>query len=346
MLQLLTICVLINRLIINSHASTHTLTSGEGVYGISRTLQLVQFDINSGKKTIVNDGPGKNYFTGETLNCFDNVNNIFYILVSTVLVPLTAGLYGFNLSNPSQDTGFIELPQIYAASIGGAGEQCLGDPNNGNIYVFGHSALNKTEQLLLNVYRNSSNISDIIIETVNTYSNIDDVLLIPGEMTIFDSKRNKMWIPGQGKATENYYYIDAKTGEIENKIPYKQFPIYASGYDNKLDQIVGISYNGSEPDDEIKYIMKYADPVTLNITNEFEPIKEWCFWTAEGSIDDENQIWYNLLFNDTETPCQDYNGSTPLNQYLVGVNITSGQLVTDPAIGADIIWDLFYWNGE
>ena len=81
-----------------------------------------------------------------------------------------------------------------------------------------------------------------------------------------------------------YFYIDAETGVIENKVAYESFPIYASGYDMKLDNIVGITYNGSETNDEAEYVMKYADAVSLNVTKDFPAIKEWCFWKAEGAI--------------------------------------------------------------
>ena len=352
--------------IIVSYLINFITVSGKGVYAISETLDLVQYDVNSGEKTIIAKGPGRNDLTGESLDCFDNVNNVLYIMMTTALVPLKTGLYGYNLSNPSQEIGFIELPQIYAAAFGGAGEvkhtifivrfcistntflyiayiqQCVGDPNNGDVYVFGHSATNNTQQLLLKVYRNPENISDIIVDTVNEYST-GDTLLLPGEMSIFDSKRNKMWIAGEGQKIEFYFYIDAKTGNIENRVPYTQFPIYSSNYDVNLDQIVGISFDGFEPDDNAQYTMKYADPVDLNVTQQFQPFKEWCFWTAEGSIDDQDQIWYQLLSNDTESACRDSNG-TGLNQYLVGVNIKNGQIETAPPIGPEIIWDLFYWN--
>ena len=293
-------------------------------------------------------GPG-NALTGESLDCFDNVNNILYIMITMGIVPrLETGLYGYNLSDPTDNTGggFIKLPQILASNFGGAGEQCVGDTDDGSVYVFGHSSTNNTEQLLLKVSRNPSNVSDVIIHNLKTYSNIDDALLLPGEMSIFDSKRNKMWIAGvQGTKTEVYYYIDALTGDIEKRIPYEAFPIYSSGYDVTLDAIIGVSFDGWEPDNNAQYEMKHADPVTLNVTKVLPPFKEWCFWTSEGAINNEKQIWYQLLQNDTISACREFNG-TGIQQYLVGVDVGTGDIVTAPPIGAGIIWDLFYWDGK
>lgn len=304
------------------------------------------------KLFITNQGPEA--LTGESLDCFDNVNNILYVMVTMGTLPrLETGLYGFNLSDPTDNTGggFIRLSQIYASNFGGGSEQCVGDTDDGSVYVFGHSAKNNTEQLLLKISRNPGNVSDVIIDTVKTYSNIDDAVLLPGEMSIFDSKRNKMWLAGvQGTTTEVYYYIDASTGAIEKSIPYLSWPIYSAGYDVSLDAIIGVSFDGWLPDNNAQYVMKQADPVTLDVTKTLPAFKQWCFWTSEGAINDDKQIWYQLLSNDTISGCRKYNG-TGLENYLVGVDVSTGDITTAAPLGSgdangNIIWDLFYWDGK
>eukprot|EP01084_Bolivina_argentea_P294967 507693_1 len=322
--------------------------SGKRVYGISEQgVDLMQYDVVSGNKTILQKGPSGN--SGESLECFDHLNNILYFMMRIGgHPPFKIGLYGYNLSNTEQAIGFTELPMIDASNWDRYVTQCVGDPNNGNVYVFGLSSTNHSEQLLLKVYRNNTNLSNVIIETLATYSNIDDALLFPGEITIFDSKRNKLWVAGAApNGTEYYYYIDAISGNIENRkdiIIWCSF--YACNYDINLDKIVGVNFNGYEPDKEAEYAMHHADPVTLNVTKTFPPFKEWCFMSTIGAINDMNQIYYNLLYNSTQ-PCQENNGA--IIPHLVGVNITNGALLTDPPIGnnnTDVPLDLFYWDGQ
>ena len=72
-------------------------------------------------------------------------------------------------------------------------------------------------QLLLRVVFDPENNNGTVTQ-IGNYSAIDDIPLIAGEISIYDSKRNMLWLAGEdGNNTNNftidYFYIDAKTGK-------------------------------------------------------------------------------------------------------------------------------------
>ena len=82
--------------------------------------------------------------------------------------------------------------------------------------MFGHDANNLNYQLLLRVVFDPAKNNGTVTQ-IGNYSFIDDISLVAGEFSIYDSKRNMLWLAGEyGNDTDNftinYFYIDAKTG--------------------------------------------------------------------------------------------------------------------------------------
>eukprot|EP01083_Nonionella_stella_P151592 484557_1 len=167
----------------------------------------------------------------------------------------------------------------------------------------------------------------LVIDTLAAYSGINNFKTFGGAfpMPVFDLKRNKFWMagfknPSKNNYTEYYFYIDASTGTIENEILVNNWPIDSPGYDAKTDSIVGF-----EPDENIEYALKYADPVTLEVYKTSRVFKEWCYYIA-GAIDNENQIWYQFLYNGTKKHSNESlvcEKAVKANNYIVGFNLTS-----------------------
>ena len=194
--------------------------AGSGVYGIAGPnfkdggASLVKYDTSTGAVTTVvaqrNSLEPK--VSGQNLGCLDAVNNIYYFVSSKVNGSSPTGqttvLYGYNLTAPSvSSTIEITLYDINAGGIIGSGDACIGDPSTGNLYLFGHDANNKTNQLLLKISRAASS-ADVDITVLGEYNKVDDQALLAGDPTILDTKRQRLWVAGTAGGQELYFYIN------------------------------------------------------------------------------------------------------------------------------------------
>merc|ERR1719320_437363 len=162
--------------------------AGSGVYGIAGpnfkdgSASLVKYDTSTGAVTtiVAQRNSLEPKVSAQNLGCLDAVNNIYYFVSSIVNasspVGFTTALYGYNLTAPSMSSTIeIKLYDIKAGGITGAGDACIGDPNTGNIYLFGHDANNNTNQLLLKISRVASS-ADVDIAVIGQYNRMDDQL--------------------------------------------------------------------------------------------------------------------------------------------------------------------------
>eukprot|EP01084_Bolivina_argentea_P242562 406877_1 len=156
-------------------------------------------------------------------------------------------------------------------------------------------------QLLLRVIFDPS-IDNATVTQIGNYSAIDDIPLIAGEITIYDSKRNMIWLAGEDGSDQNnftidYFYINATNGDLVNTINFEQVPIDTALYNPKLDKVVGLAYVGRDDAGFIKFDMVYADPVTLEITKPFSSFSnKWCAWEAIYSQDSDGGVYYGLIY--------------------------------------------------
>ena len=119
-------------------------------------------------------------------------------------------------------------------------------------------------------------------------------------------------------------------------------------YDKQLDAMVGVELNREERDGNISYVLKIADPVTLEITSSFSVLNEWCTWTDVYGYDDQNSIQYQFLYKAENEACEETNGDDLL-PYLIGVSVTTGEIVTEVEFGTDSLdvpWSIQYWDGQ
>lgn len=217
-------------------------------------------------------------------------------------------------------------------------------------YVFGHSVNDTTVQLLLRVTR-SGITAKTEVTIVQEYSNLNDIPLLSGPCEVYDSKRNKMWIAASvGDDTNNvivdWFYIDAATGNIEKNISDLVWTMPTCNYDASIDAIVGIEFNSEENDGNFSFVLKTADPVTLDITSNFNPINEWCDYTDVETYDSTDSIQYQIIFKNPFGPCIDTNGT--LIGHLVGMDATTGTLVSSAEMCGNLLecpWNMQYWDG-
>mmetsp|Transcript_49083 Transcript_49083/g.78407 ORF Transcript_49083/g.78407 Transcript_49083/m.78407 type:complete len:402 (-) Transcript_49083:77-1282(-) len=336
--------------------------AGAGMYGLAGPsyqagyAALVQYDIESGNTTTVQT-PNGNPLTGESLGCLDNIHKVWFFIYEEVTSEekIVAGLYPYDLADDTTAYDPILLPSLYADAFVGAGDECTADPNTGDIYVFGHDANNLQYQLLLRVVFDPQ-ANDATVTQVGNYSMVDDIPLLAGEITMYDSKRNMLWLAGEdGNDTNNftidYFYIDAKTGVVQNVINFEEVPIDVALYNPTLDMVVGLKTAGRDVKGYFSFQMVYADPVTLEVNQTFDPFtNDWCAWEAIYTQDVDDGVFYGLLYKlpDNGT-CTSYNG-TYLG-HLVGVDVNKGTVKTEPEFckfGTVLTcpWALQYWDGK
>ena len=101
----------------------------------------------------------------------------------------------------------------------------------------------------------------------------------------------------------------------------------------------------------LSFQMVYAHPVTLNITKLYSPFSnDWCAWEAIYSQDVDGGVFYSLLYQLPDNGvCSTYNGT--FLGHLVGLNVHSGNVVTDPEFckfGYILTcpWELQYWDDK
>ena len=111
--------------------------AGAGMYGIAGPsykdgeLALVKYDTVSGNTTTVQT-PSTAFLsklpsTGESLGCLDAVHSVFFFIYEEADASggIVAGLYPYNLADPSVQYDPILLPSIYADEIVGAGSDLI-----------------------------------------------------------------------------------------------------------------------------------------------------------------------------------------------------------------------------
>jgi len=334
--------------------------AGSGVYGIAGPnfkdggASLVKYDTSTGAVTTVvaqrNSLDPK--VSGQNLGCLDAVNNIYYF-VSTVVnasspTGFTTVLYGYNLTAPSfASTIEIKLYDISAGGITGSGDACIGDPSTGNLYLFGHDANNRTNQLLLKISRASAS-ADVDIAVLGEYNKVDDQPLLAGDPTILDTKRQRLWVAGTAGGQELYFYINLENGDVVNTVNFHQFPLIdGSTYDAGLDRIIGLTLDTTHSNSSCYlFELNEADPETLALTKQFTAgMVGYCGQMKAVTQDASNGVLYSLLLNNN-----DCGGNYTDDVYLVGTNVADGTQKSSVRVaqidGAynDAPYDIQFWN--
>lgn len=353
----------------NAFRFMHTDTSEGGMYGLSGPgyvdgdVALVRYDTLSGNTTTIQTPKG-HPLTGESLGCLDAVNNVFFFIYEYYADPWaqypTTGLYPYNLADPSVQYKPIHLPTIFGNNAVGAGDECASDPSTGDIYVFGHDAFNADFQLLLRVSFDARKDSASVTQ-IGKYSAIDDIPLLDGQSSIFDSKRKMIWLVGEYGAdydnyTIDYFYINASDGALVKTVNFDTAAIDFGAYDPELDTIVGLNIAGRDAKGFLEFEMVHADPQSLAITKTFAPFGNgWCSWGPVYALDVTGGAFYGLFYEPLpkSAECSATNG-TYLG-HLVGVDVRNGSVLSETpefcTFGQSLSsvscpWDLQFWNGD
>eukprot|EP01083_Nonionella_stella_P127061 384845_1 len=333
------------------------ISSHSGVYGIAGPSYedgegaLVKFDITSGTALTVRvPNTRRPPYTGLNVGCLDSAHRIYFLLYEYWSVHgYRTALYPYDLLNATEYDPII-LP--IASNPMMAADQCAYDRNKGDIFVFGHDAKNELYQLLLRVRFNTIN-KNATVDLIGNYSLIDDIPFASDDFTIYDSSRDMLWLAGEygnneSTLTFDYFWIDAKTGEINKKVVEEAVEIQNAAYYPKLDQIVGVTPLGYNEKGWLQFQMLYADPQTLQTVQRFPPFTgtDWYLFEGVFTLDIDDGILYHIIFSNIT------NGT--LLGHLVGVDVNDGTKVTEAQICKnDAIaggstnscpWSIQYWN--
>eukprot|EP01083_Nonionella_stella_P042348 114421_1 len=312
---------------------------------------LVKYDTTTGNaSTVIIPNTRRPPITEEDLSCFDNINHIVLLIYEHLTVHgYVTALYPFDLQNTTAQYDPIVLPIESNPLL--AGDQCASDPSTGDVYIFGHDASNHLYQLLLKLSFDPKK-KHYSITQIGNYSLIDDIPLVSGELSTYDSKRDMLWLTGEyGKddndSTSDYFYINAKTGEVENKMEWDG---HSGVYNPHLDQIVGVTSTRWNEMGYAEYQLVYTDPKTLDTVKSFAAFTgvDWCLYNDVYTMDIEGGIFYQIVFANVSGTCVN---STHFAGHLVGVDIYHGTVVTSPQICelGDIDscpWSIQYWDGR
>eukprot|EP01083_Nonionella_stella_P229856 813072_1 len=334
---------------------TYSQNKGSGVYGIAGPnyhdggAALVKYDINTGATTtiVAQRNAANPKVSGQNLGCLDTVRNVYYFMSSIVNTSSPTGqttvLYGYNLTNPSISNMIeIKLYQIKAAGIIGAGDACIGNPDTGDIYIFGHDAVNKTNQLLLKMSNPNT------IETIGNYASVDKTPLLAGDPTILDTKRNMLWVAGTQTGQEMYFYINLANGELVQNVNFHQYPLIAGSiYNEKYDSIVGVEIDKIHSNSSVfVFELEYCNPETLNVSKVFSgDMIGYCGQMKAVTQDVKSNILYSLFLNNN-----DCDNNYTDDVYLVGTNIDTGKQLSSVRVAQidDVYntapYDVQYWN--
>ena len=341
-------------------------SDAEGVYAIAgasydNTLgqSLIKYDVELGNvSTIVPiNYPNLNQlFTDSGLGCFDAINSIYYFMFEAFInSSFIVTLYPYDLSqNSSLDLIFLHMIWASEGGYSDRGDSCVGDPNTGDIYIFGHHKENLAQQILVRMRRDNDNVA---FEIVGKYLNIDDAPLSDTWVPmIYDNKRDMIWVAGNKYAQNyfSYYYINATNGTLVNTVNLNEaWPIQIADYHPGLDALVGIYSNVTTQ----AFNFRHVDPVSLNVIKEFPDLKLYngsisdvCGESIQYAMDIVHNIWYQIFYY--RDPGLDCN-SLPLWGHLVGIDIMEGVIVSNVQIcSADFFnlayvcpWEMQYWMG-
>eukprot|EP01084_Bolivina_argentea_P271979 462949_1 len=323
------------------------------LYGIKASTpedngSLEKFNITSGEKQEIVE---QSCYTSQSISCFDNKNKIWNIICQQPLKSGSTYAMRYNLSS-NKVLSNISLPLWSGTGAADADIQCVSNTNNGNIYIFGPSQSNKQNQIFLELITDTQ--GKVTVNTIKKYTNdsIDQILVGPTFSPIFDSKRNMIYVGATvGSGADVMLYIDVNNGNISKIINKSEYPIPVSIYDQKLDQIIGLVFDKEGNNSDWIYSLCYADPVTLNITKKLNPFNDWCMWTNELSIDEENQILYQPIWKSTNKKytCQQNAQSGYVASYFIAIDINDGSVVGSAPFGGlnniqrDFPWDILYY---
>jgi len=361
---------------------TRSQSDKAGLYGIAswsadaydvvnytfNMTSLIKFDTNTGEGTILYNDTSS--WTKNSKSCFDDKLNIWYYIVQQI----------FNVSNGIFDLQIIlarynletnsKLPDIrlheYFHYINRV--DCVSNPTNGDIYLFGNNGYNNTVLLQL-ITSDSDNNYDVQINKIKDYG--DNIFILSefpqiGVQPIFDSKRDMVWFNAGITPSQIWYYIDITTGDIMDTRPFDtnggQMGLARSIiYDQDIDTIIGLDYSlpYDKPNlDDGYYNLEYVDPVNLTVIEKKIHFKDYCPWFLHSpAIDYENEIFYVFLvqpFFDPDgnlCPIQLYSIAF-FRMHIIGIDINNGSILTQPFMYETDLerfrapYDVIFWNGQ
>ena len=174
-------------------------------------------------------------------------------------------------------------------------------------------------------------------------------------MATYDTKRDYLWLPGtDSQDAPSYFSIDAKTGKLNNTIESVSLDelLDSAEYEAKNDVIVGLYTIGKHNNSEefFDFRLTYFDAVTLEPIKSFDTIPgEYCGWTPIYALDEENGIYYQLMFTlNNKEPRARCNNPNDMIGNLVGLSVNDGTIVSNAKICDNVFdcpWDLQYWSG-
>lgn len=341
---------------------------GAGLYGIGGTTykggmySLVKYDEINGTNTELANLPDSHYaFSAPSLGLIDSIHNIYFWMteIDNGHGIVSTYLYPYNLLNVSNTYKYLNLSEYCFSTAGGGGDQQnIVDPNTGYIYIWCKYNFNIKYQLLLKLFFNPD-YNNATIEVIGNYTNIDnDIAVSAGGWKIYDTKRDMIYFLGLSGYPPQfiYYYINAKTGKIDNVIKNKNLTLVSAQYNPNLDKIVGITgdYQDGNYNEILQFV--YVDPITLDIVKNVSYINNtnYCAEDQLSTQDIDNNIFYFMASSlPDKNDCNSLkNKSQPFLGNLVGVDINSGKVVSDPigyctSYGTtfDCPWDIKWWNG-
>ena len=323
---------------------------------------LYKFDVNTGNATLLHNTSTQ--WTKHAKSCFDDKLNIWYFIIQQFfnvsgddLFDLKIFLGRYNLETYERLSDIPLFP--YFSWIERV--DCIGDPNTGDIYLFGNNGYNNTVLLQL-ITDNDYNVQ---INTIKDYGeSIFKTKQIPfmGVQPMFDSKRNMVWF--NGGSLYMWYYVNITNGDIIDTIQYETDIEFArsSIYYDKLDKIICLHYSFpyDQPNfDDGYWQLQYADPLNLTITDKMDGFKDYCPWYIHSpAIDHDNNIFYEFVIEPVVYPEKNY---CPIQIYswifytfhLLGIDINTGKILTQPLIYNDSNYapyfapaDIIFWNGQ
>eukprot|EP01084_Bolivina_argentea_P280107 478953_1 len=298
-------------------------TAGYGMYGIDYGVNLYKYDILNGNNSLLAT-TNSLFSTGAATGCLDDINNIYYSLCTEDFY-FVSFLYPFNLNGTTNKYSKIQLPQLYRDenSYNTMNKACVVNQNNGEIFVFGPSAKNATNMLLLSIVFNPQTNTANIKQIGSNYDNMYSIFTYDIGLATYDSKRNMLWFAKrQNQTTQTLYHINALNGKINNSVTVNIHKYWYYGlYYAKLDVIVGIEIKTAK---HFSFCFVYFDPTTLNVVKKFKVFDDvQSVYQAESTLDNKNGLFYTIF---------DYTDKLAGPSQLIGINITDGMIITNATI--------------
>ena len=283
----------------------------------------------------------------------DQVNNLYFVYNSIVRDDQRYGaLLPFNLSNPSQKMENQVIYDCYAEVLVGVGIAFGSNVFTGDIYMWCRNNTNWLgNAILLKLKWNNitSKLDSTVIKTYTT--NLTDTLT-ESLCTIVDSKRNLMWFTRTHNDTTNnptgiwFPVVDLNNGTIYKELTFLQwYSTIAYGiYSVKLDVIVSVRILYYYKDN-IQYIglnISHFDSTNGNMiesiaqldghsSNDFGNYTDYYCDSYDYiySFDDDNGIWYQLLFRKSNNKKCDtnYGNGNDWTGDLAKIDVNTGKFL-------------------